>query len=351
VQPIYEHVNFHPNQETTVLGKKGNADAWLPAGGAFYVEPINDCWTAGVSVVGYFGAKLTFNHDWVGRYYLTKTTLQGFSFAPAVSCRVTDKLSVGVGVQLMYAIFSQKAAVNNVLDNLPDGSLKVKDDDFSTGAIVGVLYEFTSATRIGVQYLSEVKLHFNCTARFQNIGPTLSNSAAGKALVNSKVFLDVFVPQCIMLSGYHDLSSCLAVMANVGWQEWSKFQKATIVFGDPAGTSLTSIPKYKNTWHAAFGARYRHSCELAFTAGVAYDSSAVSNVNRPLDFPVGQQWLYGAGAEYAWSDKIKVGIQYAIQCQGDLSVDVNRGPLAGHVAGKYKNVTGQFINCNLQMVF
>lgn len=117
------------------------------------------------------------------------------------------------------------------------------------------------------------------------------------------------------------------------------------------GTSLTSVPKYKDTWHAAFGARYRYSCALSFTGGVAYDSSAVSSADRPLDFPVGRQWRYGAGAEWAYSDTIKVGLQYTLQCQGNLSVDVDRGPLAGHVVGKYKNVTVQFINLNLQMIF
>ncbi len=44
VQPIYEHVRFFLKPETNVIGKKGNADTWLPAGGVFYVEPINDRW-------------------------------------------------------------------------------------------------------------------------------------------------------------------------------------------------------------------------------------------------------------------------------------------------------------------
>ncbi len=99
------------------------------------------------------------------------------------------------------------------------------------------------------------------------------------------------------------------------------------------------------------GARYSHSCDLAFTAGFAYDTSAISSANRPLDFPVGKQWLYGAGAQYAWNDKISIGAQYAFQWQRNLSVDVNRGELAGHVVGKYKNVSVQFINLNLQMKF
>lgn len=179
----------------------------------------------------------------------------------------------------------------------------------------------------------------------------MSNSLVGPALLHSKVLLDANVPQSLMLSVYHDLTANLAIMGNVGWQEWSEFQKATITLGAPTGASLTAIPKYKDTWHGAFGARYRYSCDLSFTGGVAYDSSAVSSANRPLDFPIGKQWRYSAGAEWAYSDTIKVGFQYTLQRQGDLFVDVNRGPLAGHVVGKYKNVTVQFFNLNFQMAF
>lgn len=66
VQPIYERIPFDPSEGTTVKGKKGHVDEWIPAGGAFYVDQINDRWTTGVSVVGYFGTKLNFNSGWVG---------------------------------------------------------------------------------------------------------------------------------------------------------------------------------------------------------------------------------------------------------------------------------------------
>lgn len=70
---------------------------------------------------------------------MTETLLQGFSFIPAASYRMTDKLSFGIGAQVMYGMFKQKSAINNVLDNLPDGSLKLFDDDFGYGVLVGQL--------------------------------------------------------------------------------------------------------------------------------------------------------------------------------------------------------------------
>jgi long-chain fatty acid transport protein len=33
------------------------------------------------------------------------------------------------------------------------------------------------------------------------------------------------MPQALMLSAYHELSDRLAIMGNLGWQDWSQFGK------------------------------------------------------------------------------------------------------------------------------
>lgn len=350
-QPVYLNAHFDPNQETSVKGKKGNSDLWIPAGGLYYVEPINDCFSAGISVLGYFGAKLNFNHSWVGRYYITRTVLQGFSVVPAVSYRIAKGLSVGVGTNVMFGIFSQRSAVNNVLDHLPDGSLKLRNNCFGFGSVFGILYEWTPCTRLGLQYLSKVSLQFRSLPHFHGLGPTLQKALQVTGVLNSKVLLDVIVPQSVMFSIYHDLFPCLAIMGNAGWQEWSNFQKATVTLGIPSGLSLTATPKYQDTWHVAFGAKYWYKPNLALMAGFAYDSSAVKSVNRPLDFPVGKQHRYGLGAEWQLFRRLLIGLQYELQSQGDLKVDVNKGFLAGHVSGAYKNLYIHFFNFNLDYVF
>lgn len=351
VQPIYSRVHFDPNCETTATGKKGNGSTWIPSAGAYYVQPINEAWTVGVSMLGYFGSKLDFNSRWVGRYYLTESLLQGYSVVPAVSYKMTDKLSFGIGVQAMYGIFKQKSAINNALDDLPDGSFKIYDDDLAFGCLLGILYEFTPSTRVGVQYVSRVRLKFRCTPHFYHVGPSLQDALDSKGVSGSKVLLDVDVPQSVMCSVYHDLTPCLAIMGNVGWQQWSEFQKASVVLDSASGSSLTVIPKYKDTWHGAIGARYRLRENLALLAGFAYDGAAVSTKNRTLDFPVGKQYRYGAGLEWAVTETIQAGFDFTLMSQGNLYVDVERGPLAGRVAGKFKNIFAQFFNFNLQWTF
>ena len=87
---------------------------------------------------------------------------------------MTDKLSLGAGLNAMYGSLEQETAINNVGEGLPDGELKIKDKSWGYGANLGLLYELDKKTRFGVNYLSEVKLGFSDTPRFTGTGPLLS---------------------------------------------------------------------------------------------------------------------------------------------------------------------------------
>lgn len=350
-QAINPHIKFDPNADTDVDGSSGQASAWLPSGSFFYVQPINDCLSAGFGTIGYFGADLKYNNNWVGRYYVLHTFLEGFSAIPAVAYEVNDCLSVGLGVNVMYGIFRQKSAINNTLDDLPDGKLRLHDEKLSAGIVAGVLYEFSSCTRIGVQYLSPVKLGFKSKPSFDGVGPTLEARLSETGVMDSRVKIHVTVPQNVIVSLYHDLDDCWTVMADAGWQQWSKFQKVSISLPSPDATSLTIKPKYKDTWHVAFGAEYHYDACWTLSAGVAYDSSAVSTSERTLDFPIGQQWRFGTGARWNYSETIALDLCYEFQWSGDLDCTQDLGSLARPVSGTFSNTYVQFIDVNLTWAF
>jgi long-chain fatty acid transport protein len=348
---FYSHVKFDRNGNTTASGPNGDASIVLPSSSLFYVQPYNQRLTWGVGFLGYFGATAHYNTDWVGRYYVLRTFLEGFSLVPAISYQVTDKLSVGVGLNAMYGIFRQTNAVNNVLDGLPDGRLKLHDEDLACGAIVGLLYEFTPCTRIGVQYMSEVHLKFKCKTHFRGIGPTLNTALTNTGLLNSQVTLVANVPQSVMVSGYHDLNRCWTVMADAGWQQWSRFQKVSISLDNAASTTLTASPQYEDTWHVAVGAEYHYNPCWTFSGGIAYDSSMVTNENRTLDLPVGAQWRFGTGARWNYAENLTFDFCYELMWSGNLPIDQNRGTLTSRVAGEFSNMYIQFLSANVIWAF
>ena len=118
-EAINAHIQFDPDAGTTVRGSNGDASIWLPSGSFFLVAPVNDCFSVGVGTLGYFGSDLHFDQDdWVGRYYVDYTFLEGFSVIGSAAYKLSDAFSVGVGVNAMYALFRENNSIRNHLDGL-----------------------------------------------------------------------------------------------------------------------------------------------------------------------------------------------------------------------------------------
>jgi long-chain fatty acid transport protein len=232
----------------------------------------------------------------VGRYHVQEATLQALGFQPAVAYRVTDWLSVGAGVVALYGVLDGEVAINDIDPNRGDGRLKIHDEDWTFQANLGVLMEPWKGTRFGLTYLSEADLDFGDKPQFKNLGPGLEALLRSRGLLSSKLNLGMTMPQAVMFSAYHDLTKRIAVMGNLGWQDWSEFGKVNVEIEAADTTSLTAARNYKDTWHAAFGAQCRVADPWLLSAGFAYDSSMVDDEDRAPDLPTGEAWRLGLGA-------------------------------------------------------
>ena len=265
-QPMYLHLKFDPDGTTSAAARTlpggfaaddGDTSGWMPAGGLYYVHPVNDRLRLGVSLNGYFGLSLDYEDDWVGRYYVQDATLQAAAIQPAVAWKVNDWLSVGLGVAALYGILDEKIAINNIAPSLPDGKLKLKDEEWAAQFNLGVLIEPQKGTRFGLTYLSAADLDFSDRVSFSGLGPGLLAVLGNRGLLNAKLDLGITMPQAVMFSAYHELTDRLALMANLGWQDWSQFGRVDVSLDATNDISLTTDLDYKDTWHVALGAEYQ----------------------------------------------------------------------------------------------
>jgi long-chain fatty acid transport protein len=350
-QPLYMHVEFSPDSKTTTSGKDGDASTWLPAGGVYYAHNLNPRLKIGASAVGYFGLGLDYENDWVGRYYVQEVKLQAVGLQPAVAYRVTDWLSFGAGVVALCGVFDEKAAVNNIGPNEGDGKLEIEDSDWTYQVNLGVLAEPREGTRFGLTFLSEGDLEFRDKPDFSNLGPALEALLRANGVLDAEIEVEFTMPRALMFSAYHELGDRLALMGNLGWQDWSQFGKVGVSVTAEDTSNLTFDRNYKDTWHVALGAQYRVAKPWLLTAGVSYDSSMMDDKDRTPDLPLGESWRFGLGARYDWSENLAFGAGYTLLWSGDLDMDVNRGPLAGRLSGTYENVSMHFISLYLNWKF
>jgi long-chain fatty acid transport protein len=265
------------------------------------------------------------------------------SFMPTVAYKVSDKVSVGAGLNAMYGIYKNQVAINNVNPAYGDGQLKMEDQTWGWGANIGVLYEPDPRTRFGLVWNSQINLDFKSPLEFSNLAPGLQKLLSDRGLLDASMKVGIKVPQGVMLSAYAETSDRWALLGSVGWQQWSKFGQVQLGIDDVNNpTSVMANLEYKDTWHVAAGAQYRYSEPWLINFGIAYDSAFQSGNVSPL-MPANSAWRFGAGAQQQLDRKTFWGFAAEYAYGGDLGVATYGKPVAlggrGDVVGSY-NQTG-----------
>jgi len=329
-----------PDGSVETAGNGDSIGSFTPVANFSYVHLLSPDLRLGVSVGSYFGLALDYGDSWQGRYYVQKAELLTMGVTPAVGYKVNDWLSVGGGATILYGELKEDMAVNINPPgprDLADGTLKIDSDDVGYGYNLGVLLQPAKSTRIGVTYISSVKLKFDDVAEIENVPTTAPVWTAIAARINnSKLDMEWTIPQAVNASVYQQLTDSLAIMANVVWQDWSQFGKIGVdLSSDSIDGGKTIDAGFKDTWHGALGLHYRFAEPWLWQVGFAYDSSPLEKKHRSLILPLDRQYRYATGVEYAMNKDVTLGLDYTFIDAGKSAIDQDRGPLAGHVVGEF----------------
>jgi long-chain fatty acid transport protein len=399
VQPFITDIEFDLKHTTTFDGGDGGQQGGIvPALGAYYVHPLNDRWALGASLGGISGGALNPDNDWAGRFFITDLSLVVLAFNPVVSYRVNDWLSVGGGFAINYGTMDfelklprlgnfvdQRALRANVqrriaqsplpdlIDRVnqlpppvrdrilrrindalapalaklqrasqllqpgPEGKVEMSDVyDFQFNFNAGILIEPCERWRFGITYRSEVDFDMQGDFSVKDTPPIFR--ALG--LTDGDVEAEIVLPHMVRASVYHQLTDTVALMANVGWEQWSAMDFTPIT--GPAGSTIQIPRNWKDTWHFALGAEWRAAPRWLLQTGVAYDTSPVRDRYHNLpDQPSDRQWRFSAGVVYDWSERVKLGLAYTYIDFGRSPIDVSN-PF-GRLAGDYKDFVGHAI--------
>ena len=84
---------------------------------AFYSRPVNDRLSIGLSGLALTGSALDYDNDWVGRFQAQEVTLLVVGLVPSVGYQVTDRLSLGLSLPVMYSSLELDIAVPSALSS------------------------------------------------------------------------------------------------------------------------------------------------------------------------------------------------------------------------------------------
>lgn len=278
----------------------------------YYVKPLDDKWSFGFGIYAPFGQGTDYDDDSAVRYLADKTEVTIINLQPTLSYKINDQFSVGAGLIASYAnaTFGSRLPVT-------DGSVEAKGDDWSYGYNLGVLYDITPSTRVGLTYHSKIKYDLDTKTKVRNLFP-----AFGPANEDIDGTLTATTPESVDISLTHALDDRWTVYGGGVWTRWSRWQAITIENTNSPTPLFNSIGQdlhWHNSWGYSLGASYQLSPQWVLRTGVAFDESpAGSTQNARL--PIADRKIFSIGAGWRASEDLTVDIAYSYLHQNKLSL-------------------------------
>jgi long-chain fatty acid transport protein len=334
IMGIYPDSRFNVKTATFGGNDGGNAGYLSAVPALNYVHSLSPDLKLGLGVGSYFGLGLNYSNEWAGKYYVQSASLTTLAVNPTIGYRIAPWLSVGGGVSAVQGNVSERVAVNTLAEP-GDGRLKYDASDVGYGYNLGVLFELSPQTRVGVTYVSQVNLDFKDDLRFKNMEGTILGAALNASgLLDAQLKLNVTIPAQLAVGVYQALTDKLALVGTVNWQNWSRFGEPEIAVAD--SNTVTANLDYQDTYHGGLGVYYRVDDPWLLMAGFGYDTSPTSSSSqRSPILPLGATFTYSAGVQYDWNKDLSVGVAYALIDAGSAKVNRTGGPLKGDLEGEY----------------
>ena len=283
---------------------------------------INEKAFIGVGLNVPYGMITKYDEEWAGSDHGITSKVISATVTPMFAYKVTDKLSLGAGLQMQYI----RARLTNTAQN-QQIKTAVKGDAFDIGYQLGAMYEFNENTRVGVAYRSQVK---------HKLTGELS-SAAPVPNLNQNINARLTTPEMLSMGIYHQLNDKWAVMAEYQRVFWSSFETLDIYGEDYPFVSSTK-EHWRDTNFFAVGASYQIDHQWKWRLGLAYDQSAVRVQHRTPRIPDSDRIWYSTGLNYQYNDKLTFDLAYtyikAHKAHLDTSLTGNTG---SHVTAEYTN--------------
>ena len=306
----------------------------------FLSHQINDKLSAGLGVFNPFGLGTVWDSDWEGKTLATKSRITTFNINPSVAYRITPKISVGAGLDILLL----DAKLKNKVPGLTAIDQKFTGDGEGVGYNAGLYIELNDRLSFGAAYRSEIKIDIDGKAEFD-----IPDALAGF----SPLFPDtdgqtsITLPQQVTAGLAYRFSPAWIVEAGLRWEDWESFDELTIELEQPVAfaTSVTYPRNWHATWAYNIGTKYRFNDRLALMAGYLYGQNPVPNSTFEPAIPDSDTHLFTVGTELSF-DHFKVALAYGLQLQEDRDKTTNEyGPIAN---GTYENtlhLAGVSITC------
>jgi long-chain fatty acid transport protein len=321
---IIPHSEIHPSVVTASTGasllgvgpsRDLGSNALAPS--TYVTYGLTDRLSIGLGFNSPFGLTTKPGTTWAGMFYSRESHVFSLNANPTIGYRVADWLSVGVGAQVQYF----KVKLENAFPGsgtfppfgalLPD-NLLLKAQSWDLGFTAGVTITPGPWTTIGLGYRSGIdqSLKGGLLRPAFVIPPPPAFTLVPLAF--SGVTADVPLPDIATASIRQRVTEAFTVMGTVEWTNWSRLKTIPLNVATPAPFVPNALPfEWRDGWLFSVGGEYQLSPKMALRAGVAFESSPVTDDVRGTRLPDSDRVWLSVGATYNWNERLALELAYS----------------------------------------
>ncbi|MFL6600540.1 MAG: OmpP1/FadL family transporter [Steroidobacteraceae bacterium] len=304
-------------------GGDGGSTALVPQ--LFASAHIAPDWSLGLAFNTPFGLKTEYPAGWRGQLTALKSEARSYNLDPSLAYRISDRLSVGAGVdwQRFTADLTNAAG--------PLGVAQLKASDSAWGFNLGALYSLSDSTRISAAYRSSFAYSLHGTARFSQ----------GNGLFDSSIRAHLSVPENASLSVFSALSNRLELMMGGVWTRWSRLAALSVIRTSGSalganGSTVSVLPfAWKNTVTLSVGANYNVTPDWKVRIGFASDPAVSTTAERTPRLPDERRFTLSIGTRLRVRARSTIEVAYAHDFVRNAAINDTIAGVPGALVGHF----------------
>ena len=234
------------------------------------------------------------------RYRATKGSIGTLSINPTIAWQASPVLSIGGGLNYVWAMSDGEKMLDQSAFGVPDGTLRIESDGGAFGFNVGALIKL-SRVSVGFAYRNRVKVNMKGEVTLLGIAPALQGAFGGAEYTTGTEMEQIF-PEIWSLGLAYRASKALTLAFDYELVRWSSTERLDLYLQTPvpaaAFTDSSTVVDWKDSNQFKVGAEYLVSDRLALRGGYAYITTFVPEHTLGPDNPDSDQHNFAIGLGY-----------------------------------------------------
>ncbi len=309
-------------------GTGGDAGDFAVVPNLYFSVPAGEKLAFGLGINAPFGLKTEYEDTWLGRFQGIKSELKTINVNPSLAFKVSDMISLGVGINWQRA----EAELTNALliPGPAEGRALLEAKDDAWGWNAGALFQLGSDMRLGLAYRSKIDYTLE--------GSVSVTSIAGAAVTSFAAEAGITFPDIATLSLLQKYGEKWELLGDLSWTHWSEVARVNIINRSNGTVADQLVFNFNDAWRVALGVNYYLDERWTLKGGVAFDESPVDDANRTVRLPDSDRLGVSVGAKYRFAGAGAVDIGYAHLFAGNSAINQTRAvapSFSTTVAGEY----------------